>query len=118
MIVLSATTDTIKTVLSGAVTTNPLRYVASWRDITTTTYVAGRTTSASNDTTPVTSVAAPAASTQRVIDLLNIFNADTVPAVVTVSFDDNGTSYPMWSGTLTAGQSATYCDGAGWAVSA
>ena len=38
MIVLTATTDNVQAVLGGSVTTNQMRCVASWRDITTTAY--------------------------------------------------------------------------------
>jgi len=115
MIVLSQTTDKIQVVLSGAITTNQLQCVASWRDITATpSYIAGRSVANTNSTTDVDLVASPASATQRVIDLLTIYNADTVSATVTVKFDANGTDYTLWKGTLTAGQLAGYVDGFGW----
>lgn len=117
MIVLSATTDNVQVVLGGTVTTNQLRCVSSWRDITTTAYTAGRTVTNTNDTTDVNAVEAPGASTQRVVDLINVYNSDTVSAVVTVKFDANGTEYVLWSGTLAVGQTLTYTDDAGWSVS-
>lgn len=114
MLVLSATTDNLQAVLGGAVTTNQMRCVASWRDVTTTAYTPGRTVTNTSDTTDVNVVEAPGASTQRVIDLVSIYNADTVSQTVTVKFDANGTEYILWSGTLTSGETLTYCDGAGW----
>ena len=114
MLVLANTTDTIEVVLGGTVTTNQLRCVSAWRDVTTTAYTPGRTVTNTNNTTAVAAVAAPGASTQRVVDLLSIFNADTVAAKVTISLDDNGTEYELWSGTLASGETVTYCDGAGW----
>jgi hypothetical protein len=114
MLVLANTTDTIEVVLGGSVTTNQLRCVSAWRDVTTTAYTPGRTVTNTNNTTAVAAVAAPGASTQRVVDLISVYNADTVSQTVTVKYDDNGTEYVLWSGTLTSGETLTYCDGAGW----
>lgn len=117
MLILSSTTDNLQVVLGGAVTTNQLRCVSSWRDITTTTFTPGRTVTNTNNTTDVNIVPSPAASTQRVVDLVNIYNSDTVSATVTIKFDDNGTEYILWSGTLVSGQTVFYQEGIGWNVS-
>lgn len=116
MIVLTATTDNIQAVLAGSATTNQPQCVTSWRDITTTDFTPGRTVINTNNTTDVNIVAAPAASTQRVVDLINIYNKDTVAATVTVKFDANGTEYILWKGTLAAGESVQYVEGHGWQV--
>ena len=116
MIVLTEQTDAIEVVLGGAVTTNELAIVASWRDITTTAYTPGRTVGTTNGATPVDAVTGPAASTQRVIDMLHVRNADTVDAMVTVRFDANGTEYVIWSDLLSAGDMLHYADGAGFSV--
>ena len=116
MIVLANTTDKIQIVLSGAITTNQLKSVANWRDITATAYSAGRTLASSNDTTDVDIVGAPAASTQRVIDMINIHNSDTVSATVTVKYDASGVEYVLCKKTLNADQILQYHDGTGWIV--
>lgn len=116
MIVLSETTDNLQAVLGGAVTTNQLQCFSCWRDITTP-YTPGRTVTNTNNTTDVNVVPAPGASTQRVVDLVCIYNNDTVAATVTVKFDANGTEYILWKGTLTAGQTLTYVEGTGWSTS-
>ena len=116
MIVLSETTDNLQAVLAGAITTNQLNCFASWRDVTTTDYTPGRSVINTNSTTDVNVVAAPAASTQRVVDFISIFNADTVAAIVTVKFDANGTEYPLVKMTLAAGETLEYVDGSGWSV--
>ena len=118
MIVLTEITDNLQVVLGGSVTTNQLRCMSSWRDITTTAYTPGRTVTNTNDTTDVNIVTAPGSSTQRVIDYLSIYNADTVSATVTVKFDANGTEYTIWSGTLATGERLEYVDGAGFVVMA
>lgn len=114
MIILSQTTDTLQIALAGSVTTNQLRCFSSWRDIDTTTYVAGRKVVNTNNTTDVNLVDAPASSTQRVVDTINIYNDDTVSATVTVKFDDNGTEYKLWVGVLSARERLEYSEGQGW----
>jgi len=79
-----------------------------------TAYTPGRTVINTNSMTDVNIVAAPASSTQRVIDFVNIYNADSASAQVTVKFDANGTEYILWSGTLLVGESLQYVEGAGW----
>lgn len=116
MIVLSATTDNVQVVLGGTVATNQLPCVSSWRDITATTYTAGRTLVNTNNTTDVNVVPAPAVGQQRVVDFINVVNRDTVAAVLTIKFDSSGTEYVLWTGTLQVGWSLTYTDAAGWTV--
>jgi hypothetical protein len=117
MIVLTETTDKLEAVLRSAVTTNQLRCMSAWRDITATDYTPGRTLINTNSTTDVTVVGSPGASTQRVVDLINIYNHDTVAATVTIKFDANGTEYVLWNGTLAAGETLTYVEGSGWSRS-
>lgn len=116
MLVLTETTDTVQVVLAGSITTNQLRCMSSWRDITTTVYTPGRTVTNTNNTTDVNVVGSPGASTQRVVDLIHIYNADTASATVTVKFDANGTEYILWKGALAAGEALTYTDGGGFVV--
>jgi hypothetical protein len=115
MIILSETTDTLQIVLGGNVTTNQLECYTSWRDRTSTTFVAGRTVINTNNTTDVTIAGAPAGSTQRVIDYISVYNDDTVNATVTIKLDANGTEYILYKGVLTNGATLTYVDGQGWA---
>lgn len=116
MIVLSETTDKIEIVLREAVTTNQLQCFSSWRDITSTTFVAGRTSIASNNTTDVTIVGSPGSSTQRVIDTISIYNADTVEAQVQVKIDCDGTEYLLCKNTILPGETLTYVDKKGWDI--
>lgn len=62
MLVLTETTDNLQVVLAGAITTNQLRCVSSWRDVTASAYTPGRTLINTNSTTDVTVVGSPAAS--------------------------------------------------------
>ena len=115
MIVLSTTSDKIEVVLAGAITTSQLPCFASWRDITTTVYTPGSTATATNSTTDVSLVAAPASSTQRVIDFISVYNADTESATVTIKFDD-GTERILVKVVLATGERLEYTDDKGFAV--
>lgn len=114
MLILQDANDTLKVVLASAITTNQLPVIASWRDITATTYSPGQSNGATNSTTDVTLVGSPAASTQRVIDYVSIFNADTVAATVTVKLDDNSTQRTITKVTLDVGERLEYAEGKGW----
>lgn len=114
MIILNIITDNIQVVLGGAITTNQLHCVTSWRDITTTGYTPGRTVAFTNNITDVNIVSAPAASTQRVVDLISVYNYDTVSQTVSIKFDANGTEYFLFVGILSSGEKIEYVDGTGW----
>ncbi len=116
MIVLSATTDVIRVVLAGAITTSQLDCFTTWRDITTTAFTPGRTAVATNSTTNVNIVGAPAASTQRVIDTMSIYNRDTANATVTIKFYDNSADWVLWKGTLAPDEKVEYLEGVGFRV--
>ena len=116
MIILSETTDNLQVVLGGAITTNQLQCFTAWRDRTSSTFIAGRTVINTNSTTDVTIAAAPASSTQRVIDYISIYNRDTVNATVTVKLDANGTEYILFKCTLATGESIQYQEGVGFNV--
>lgn len=114
MLVLSEITDNLQAVLGGSVTANQLQCVSNWRDITATAYQAGRTLANTNNTTDVNIVPAPAASTQRVIDFISVFNKDTVSQTVTIKLDANGTEYIIWQGVLNAGERLEYSNSKGF----
>ena len=114
MIVLDTTAKALQVVLAAAVATSQLECQASWRDITASAYTAGESSALTNGTTDVTLVAAPAASTQRVIDYIAVYNADTAPATVTVETDTSTVERRHVRVTLRPGESLHY-DGQGGA---
>jgi hypothetical protein len=116
MIILSETTDNIKIVLSGAITTNQLQTMTSWRDRTSTTFIAGRTVINTNNTTDVIMAPSPSSSTQRVIDFISVYNNDTVNATITIKFNDNGSEYILFKTTLATGERLEYAEGRGFQV--
>jgi hypothetical protein len=89
-LILDAVSKSITLVLAGAKATVDCDIVASWADDTGTTFVEGSTDLVSNGTSPVTVVAAPAASTRRVIKTISIYNADTAPVVISINFVSAG----------------------------
>lgn len=116
MIVLTETTDRLQVVLGGSVTTAQLQCASFWRDITTSTFSPGRTVAVTNNATDVDIAAPPAASTQRIIDLVSVYNSDTVNATVTIKIDANGTEFILWRGVLGTGEMLQYNDKSGFAV--
>lgn len=116
MIILSNTTDNIHCKLSGNVSTNQLQCVTSWRDRTSTTFVAGRTNTLTNNTTQVVLASSPASSTQRIIDFISIYNSDTTNATVEIHLDDNGTEYILFKTTLASGEKLEFQEGQGFKV--
>src|SRR5260370_12291503 len=116
MIILDATTRSVEVLLGGTITTNQLPVVASYVDVTTTTYTPGSSNTATNNTTAVTAVASPAASTERQVKLMTVYNADTASATLTVRYNDNATTRILVKTTLSVGDSLVYTDGEGFRV--
>src|SRR3990167_1993 len=81
MIALDATTDSLEVDLTGVVTTNQLPFVAAYVDVNQTTFAMTKSEGndgTTNNTTAVTLVAAPGATTTRILKYLSIKNSDTV----------------------------------------
>jgi len=116
MIVLDATTKSLEVDLVGAVTTNQLPFVATYVDVTTTTYVPGSSDGTTNSTTAVTLVAAPGASTQRQVKFISVQNADTVSATITIQLNNNSTLRTIFKATIAASSTLIYTDGEGFRI--
>jgi hypothetical protein len=114
MIVLDSTLRKLEIVLAGAITTNQLPFVATYQD--STVAPAATNQGASNSTTAVTLVAAPASGVQRRLKYLSIYNADTVSAAVTVRLNDNATLRTLVNIALPSGSTLSFVHGAGWSV--
>jgi len=117
MIVLATTTDKLQVVLAGAVTTNQLPCVATFREATSSTFIPSKNVTNTNSGTDVDLVPAPASgSTYRIVDYVNIYNNDTVNAVVTVKYDLAATDYILRKVTLAPTEALEYQEGKGWSV--
>lgn len=116
MIRLDTTTRKLQALLGGSITTNQLPVTVCYSDKTSTAYTGGTTVINTNNTTAVDICAAPAASTVRDVDTINVNNADTVAATITIRYNDNGTTYTLFKAQLETGDQLTYVHGDGWKV--
>lgn len=111
-ITLDTTSKTLEVTTSAAVNTD---YVVSYVDMTSSAFtpISAQGTISSAATTTI--VSAPAASTQRGIKQISIFNRSTNGAqTVTVKLDVSATEYTLFKATLAAGESLQYSDGSDW----
>jgi len=116
MLILDATTKSLEVKLAGAVSANELPVTAHYTDITTTLYTPGSNDTQTNGSTAATIVAAPAASTQRHVESISVYNADTAAATVTIQLNNNSTLRIITKVTLQAGEQLFYEDGMGWQI--
>ena len=113
---LDATTRKIQIVLAGAITTNQLNVCAAYVDMTSSATTPGTKVANSNSTTAVDVVDAPGSSTQRKVNSISIYNADTASATVTVRYNDNSTPYPIVKVAVPSGYTLQYADTEGWTM--
>jgi len=115
MIILTST-DSIIIKLAVTVSANQADIVANYRDLTTTTYTPGRQLSASNNTSDVTIVTAPAASTQRLVDFISIYNRDTAAISIEIRLFNGTTSYRLVNILIPEGQTLIYSPETGFII--
>lgn len=116
MIILNKTTDKLQVKLGGTVVTNQVRCYASFRDVTSFGITPNINALNTNNTTPVDLVESPVSSTQRVIDFINIFNADVGQLAVTLIFNDDSTTYNLLVATLGVSERLEYQEGNGFSI--
>jgi hypothetical protein len=106
MLLLTSTSDLVQ-VITGAA--GAIAVHASYVDNNAGTITPGRTNTASIATAATTTVvASPAASTQRNVKLLNIFNSHaSISNLVTLQHTDGTNVEILWRGTLKPGESAS-----------
>ncbi len=113
---LNASTDKIEIVLGGTVATNQLQWNVSYQDITSSGMTLPQSGGAglTNNATAVDIVAAPAASTTRQVTQINVYNADTATATVTIQKDVSGTNYVLISYAVVSGDTLMWSREDGW----
>lgn len=116
MIRLDTTTRKLQVLLGGAVAATQADVLVCYSDKTSTAYTGASQLAVTNNTTAVDICAAPGASTVREVDFVNIRNNDTASITVTVRYNDNGTLYKLFVGTLGVGEQLTYTHSRGWKV--
>lgn len=112
---LPTTSAKIEFVLGEAHSTNQIPCVASYFD-SASTPSASTQGSTSNDTTQVTAVSSPGASTVRQINEMTVCNTDTINHTVSVRYNDGTNTFILQKATLTTGQSLVYSKQFGWII--
>ena len=111
MIILDATTKSLEIDLDGAITTNQLDvtcHAVDILDLDQSVSDVVNTNVATNSTTAVTAMAAPASGHTRTVKSLTVYNKDTVSAVVSVTLNFNSTIYIICKVTLATGEQLIY----------
>lgn len=115
--ILDQTDLSLEIILAAAVAANEAQFVSDWVDCTTTVFTPGMNHGTSNGNTAVTVVAAPGAATQRQVQFLSVYNADTASIALTVRLNHNNTDYRIvWNGALAAGETLGYAAKQGFVV--
>lgn len=114
--ILQDINDTLEAFLGEVTNSVEPKFVVSYADVTTTAFTPGQENGDFNGTTDVTLLSAPAASTQRQIRVIHIYNADDVNHTVTIQLDDNATEVPLRKETIVPGQSMTWSKENGWST--
>ena len=110
---LTATNHSLEIETSAAVQT---QVVASFRDKTTSAETPGSQETNITTATTTTSVAAPAASTQRQIDDVEVAVIGTGSLTVKAKKDVGGTEFIMFQALLGSGERAHFTGAMGWRV--
>lgn len=117
MIRLTTTTQKLQIILAGAITTNQLPVSVAYSDDTGSAYTGGVQLALTNSATAVDICAAPlVVGYVRDIDYVNVQNADTAAATVTIRISDSGTLYTQFKVLLAVGDQLSYVHGIGWRV--
>jgi hypothetical protein len=113
-ITLDATTKVLELTTSS---TANIDYALSYVDMTTSAFTPADSQGTINTVSTTVIVAAPAASTQRGIKSISVFNRHATTAnTVTVKKDVSGTEYCLFKAVLSAGESLQWTDGGEWCV--
>ena len=115
--ILDATTRKVQILLRAPVAANQCPVYVDYVDFTSTATTPGNQLSNTNSTTAVDIVNAPAASTQRKVNLITVCNRDTDFVVVTIRLNDNATLYNYVNDlALPPNSTLQYTDTNGWSV--
>jgi hypothetical protein len=115
-----SSSQSLQASLASAVTTNPVSFSVSYYDVPGQTkpdfseYRGATENTTISGTTAVTILDAPSQGTQRDVDQIVVYNADTVATTVTVIVDESGTDYPQRKATLNSEDSLVWTPESGW----
>lgn len=91
--ILDTTGKSITITMTGAAATTNPDYMAAWADDNGSTVTPGASDGTLNGSTPVTVVAAPAASTRRIIKEIVVYNRDSAAVTFYVKYVAGGTRF-------------------------
>jgi len=111
---LTTTSDKLQIVLGGAVTTNQLQCLTTYKVYTTSTTVDGKVAINTNNTTDVDLAGAPSSGETYDIQNINIYNKDTVAATVTVKLDVSATETILYKGVVGVSDVISWTSEGGW----
>lgn len=115
---LSTANDRIEIVTDASATTTEPVFTASYQDITSAGMTVPQSSSQGSTagTTDTTLVAAPAASTNRQVTYISVFNSDTVARTIRIYKDVSGTEYNLCLTTLQVGDTLEWSRETGWHI--
>lgn len=118
MLILKATTDTIKVAMTGAPAVTQPSFYATFRDSADdlSTFVPDFSNGALSGVTAAAIVPSPAASVRRVVDHITIYNRDTANVELTITLDRNGAATVIRRVTVSPNETLEYNDATGWRV--
>lgn len=111
---LTTTNDKIQVVLGGAVATNQLQCLTTYKVYTTTTTTDGKVAVNTNNTTDVGLAGAPLSGETYDIQNINVFNNDTVAQTVTIKLDVSGTETILYKGVVGVNDVISWTAEGGW----
>ena len=116
--ILSDTTQTIQISKGAASNTSDPEVYVTYVDVTTTTFVLGMqwTFLSAGADVDETVVSAPAASTQRQIKYMTVYNTDDVTQTFTVQHDLSGTDFVIARLVLLSTEMAEFVWDSGWTI--
>lgn len=111
---LTTTNDKLQVVLGGAITTNQLQCLTTYKIFTSTTTTDGKLAVNTNNTTDVDLAGAPSSGETYDIQNINIYNRDTVSATVTIKLDVSGTETILYKGVVGVNDVISWTAEGGW----
>jgi len=115
--ILDTTTRKLQILLDATVNANQLPVAVDYVDFTSTTTTPALQLSTTNNATAVDILSAPAASTQRKVNLITVANKDTDFVNVTIRLNDNSTTYNyVASMALAPNCTLQFTDTRGWSI--
>lgn len=111
---LTTINDKLQIVLGGAITTNQLQCLTTYKVYTTSTTVDGKVAINTNNTTDVDLAGPPNSGETYDIQNINIYNKDTVAATVTIKLDVSATETILYKGVVGVNDVISWSAESGW----